>query len=217
MTSRRFLLTVVLLLLFGCSRTPAGPAASFDRTDVPFGTVDQSEQVEGVFQLTNEGDQPLEIGDLEVSCGCTSAVASKESLAPGETAQILVTFDTRLMHGDYRQEVLVHSNAADSPHRLTLTGTVVGWIVREPTSLLFAGPGTQHVTFWSPREGFSFTMTEIQAPPGVEVGEPEPVERGLRYPVTWTGKGGQERQTVQFFTDVEATPWIPIPVVYRKP
>jgi hypothetical protein len=64
-----------------------------------FGSVPRGPTLHYAFRLTNKTDQPVHIAGVRVSCGCTSAAAMKDDLAPGETSYILADMDTRRFSG----------------------------------------------------------------------------------------------------------------------
>lgn len=46
------------------------------------------------FKVSNTGDVPLIISDYKVACTCTKVILPKEPIAPGQTIDLKVTFDT---------------------------------------------------------------------------------------------------------------------------
>ncbi len=71
-----------------------GPSVQFDRWEHDFGQIPKKGGVvETTFQLTNSGDEPLQISRITTSCGCTSAEIEKMTIAPGETVPLVVKFD----------------------------------------------------------------------------------------------------------------------------
>jgi hypothetical protein len=84
--------------------------------------------VRQVFQVRNIGEGELMIESVSTSCGCTTAEISSNSLAPGVTADLQVTYDP-LAHagatGEFMRQVFVRSNDPDTPEVvLTLWVTV---------------------------------------------------------------------------------------------
>ncbi len=89
--------------------------SSFDSGDIEYGDVK-----EYVFQVKNTGNQVLEIKKVATSCGCTTAEVDKESIAPGETANLNVKYDSGAMSGAHamnEQEriIYVKTNDPNSP------------------------------------------------------------------------------------------------------
>ena len=71
------------------------PAFSFEKEEHDFGILIDGEKVTYSFQFTNSGDAPLIISNAKGSCGCTVPNYPKEPIAPGATASIDVTFDSK--------------------------------------------------------------------------------------------------------------------------
>jgi hypothetical protein len=59
-----------------------------------FGTIVEGEKVEHTFKFTNTGDADLVISSATASCGCTIANWPKEPIAPGETNEIKVEYNS---------------------------------------------------------------------------------------------------------------------------
>lgn len=76
---------------------PAGPTTSieFDETTYDFGTVQEGEKVTHMYKFTNSGNEPLIISNAKGSCGCTVPDWPRDPIAPGETGEIKVVFDSK--------------------------------------------------------------------------------------------------------------------------
>jgi uncharacterized protein (DUF58 family) len=77
------------------SKAQSFPEMEFDEKEHDFGTVEEGEVVEHTFTFTNTGEAPLIVSDASASCGCTVPTWTKEAIAPGETGEMLVKFNTR--------------------------------------------------------------------------------------------------------------------------
>lgn len=91
----------------------AGPRVRFATKSIDLGTIIAGEVVRRRFAFTNAGDAPLEIRAVKPSCGCTAALVSAERLAPGESGQIEVRYDSADRRGFQRVRILVITN---DPH-----------------------------------------------------------------------------------------------------
>ena len=70
------------------------PEITFEEEEFDFGTIQQNTPQEHVFKFTNTGNAPLVITNASSSCGCTvPEYPRNESIAPGETREMLVKFD----------------------------------------------------------------------------------------------------------------------------
>jgi hypothetical protein len=98
--------------------------ASYDFGEVPY------VEVRKVFTVRNVGDAPLEIKAVSTSCGCTRAYINKTLIAPGEEAELLVTFDPNLMEVEvlgevYREVYILTNDPAEPEVVIPLTAVVV--------------------------------------------------------------------------------------------
>ncbi|HAV25569.1 MAG TPA: DUF1573 domain-containing protein [Bacteroidetes bacterium] len=59
-----------------------------------FGTITEGERVEHTFKFTNVGNSDLVVSSATASCGCTIPSPPKEPIAPGESSEIKVEFNS---------------------------------------------------------------------------------------------------------------------------
>ncbi|MCP9237226.1 DUF1573 domain-containing protein [Lewinella sp. JB7] len=107
--------------------TPAGPTTSLDFTEdaFNFGTVTEGEIITHTYSFTNTGNEPLIVSDARGTCGCTVPSKPTAPIAPGETGEITVRFDTRNKVGERQQKVTVTANTTPPQTIISLDGTVV--------------------------------------------------------------------------------------------
>lgn len=91
------------------------PAFTFKKEEHDFGILVDGEKVTYSFQFTNSGNAPLIISNAKGSCGCTVPNYPKEPIAPGATASIDVTFDSKGRTGKQTKAVTVTANT--NPNR----------------------------------------------------------------------------------------------------
>jgi hypothetical protein len=70
------------------------PQFTFDKTEHDFGTINEGDVAKTTFKFTNTGKSPLIIARALGSCGCTVPSYPKEAIAPGESGEIQVAFDS---------------------------------------------------------------------------------------------------------------------------
>lgn len=105
-----------------------GPRIQVEPTTFDFGRVETGRVVEHRFAVENIGSKVLEITRVSTSCGCTSAEVDKEKLAPGEKAELLVTYDSGLMKhekGKIERFVYIRSNDPLNPQTEV---TIYAWV-----------------------------------------------------------------------------------------
>jgi hypothetical protein len=103
--------------------TKEGPQMVFDTETVDYGTIEQGSDPYRVFKFTNTGTEPLIITHAKGSCGCTVPTYPKEPIAPGETNEIKVRYDTNRL-GKFTKRVTLTTNAGDEKKMLTIKGEV---------------------------------------------------------------------------------------------
>jgi len=133
--ARDFLLlvlaAVLMVGLLGCTgQAAAGGKIALHPQELDFGVVPSSAPVHRVARVRNEGDGWLEITGISTSCGCTTAEMTKRHLAPGEAADLKVTFDPQVHRGEtgrFLRQVYIRSTDPDTPEAtFTFWVTVVG-------------------------------------------------------------------------------------------
>jgi hypothetical protein len=92
----------------------AGPAwadswadSLFEEVSNDFGAVPRGPAVVHPFKVTNNTGKTVHISGVRVSCGCTTAWALKDELAPGESTSIQESMDTRRFQGIKNVNVFV--------------------------------------------------------------------------------------------------------------
>jgi len=124
------------------ARPPAGdevPIGDNPRLAIPeladknytydFGDIPPDRKVEKTFTIVNKGTKDLVIYDVSSSCGCTAALVDKDTIPPGESADILVTYDPRVNKDQGRfitRKVRIKSNDPAAPlAEFTITANVL--------------------------------------------------------------------------------------------
>lgn len=83
-----------------------------------FGKVKEGEVVTYSFTFQNKGKLPLEIKNIQTSCGCTAAVVDQKNLNPGESSTIKVNLDTKNRQGRMTRTVTIVSNDMEQPNKV---------------------------------------------------------------------------------------------------
>ena len=96
----------------------------FAEVEHHFGDITEGEKVETRFEFTNTGKEPLIISNAKGSCGCTVPKWPKEPIAPGETGELLVSFDSKGKPGSQTKTVTVTANTEPAVTRLTIKAEV---------------------------------------------------------------------------------------------
>ena len=86
------------------------PTMVFEEESYDFGEISQGEKVEHRFAFKNNGDADLIISSATGSCGCTVPSYPKEPIAPGQTSEILVVFDSNGKKGAQHKRITIVAN-----------------------------------------------------------------------------------------------------------
>jgi hypothetical protein len=110
----------------GASETNTITAAmSFDKVSHDFGTIEEGETVQTAFNFTNTGKADLLIVDARGSCGCTVPKYPKNiPIKPGETGQILVSFDSSNKPNMQQKTVTISANTQSGRETLRIKAMV---------------------------------------------------------------------------------------------
>lgn len=123
------------MLAFG----QASPQFFCEKNSFDFGKIEKGEKVTAHFKFTNKGDAPLEIINVETSCGCTSAKPAKNTYAPGESGELDVHFDSGRFSNQVTKRVTVVTNDPKKPKTiLTISADIQVDVNLKPSSLFFA-------------------------------------------------------------------------------
>ena len=100
------------------------PTIAFSEEVHDFGTINEGEIVEHRFSFKNTGEAPLIIQNATASCGCTVPEKPKDPIAPGESGEILVKFNSKNKSGQQQPVVTVTANTYPKQTKVKLKGVV---------------------------------------------------------------------------------------------
>jgi hypothetical protein len=112
--SRMFSALMAICLAAVTAPAAQWPDDMFKETSWDFGAVARGPAVMHAFPFKNTTSETLHIGNVRVSCGCTSAQSAKSSVQPGEESAILAQMDTTRFHGNKSVTIYV---TFDEPRR----------------------------------------------------------------------------------------------------
>ena len=76
-----------------------------------FGSVIQGAKKKQTMELRNFGTKPLIIGFAKVTCGCLKIELKTKTVAPGESAELVVYLDTTAQVGRIKKFVIIKTNS----------------------------------------------------------------------------------------------------------
>ena len=120
------------------------PKLVLQQSSFDFGAIKQGETVSHTFVLTNSGGDLLKITNVQASCGCTAAVPEKSELAPGESTNLPVKFNSKGRMGNQVKTVKIFTNDPQAPEMtITISGNVVTGEQSGSVPIIYF-PETQH-------------------------------------------------------------------------
>ncbi len=119
-------LFLFVIVFAGFTFAQFGPKAVITPTSYDFGNIVQDSVVTFKFAITNEGDSELKITKVSASCGCTAVMPEKTELIPGESTNIIGSFDSKGKLGQQIKAVFIETNDPKNPKLLfRLTGNIL--------------------------------------------------------------------------------------------
>jgi hypothetical protein len=145
------------------------PSLILQQSSFDFGDIKQGDKVSHTFVISNAGGDLLKISDVKASCGCTAAAPDKNELAPGESTNLVVTFNSAGRMGKQSKTVRIYSNDPLNPEMLlSISGNVVSAIESSAGAPTIYFTETQH-DFGKVNEGDKVNYTFIFANKGTSV------------------------------------------------
>lgn len=103
---------------------PNATSIAFEKTIHDFGNLKEGASVSYTFKFKNTGNKPLLISNAKGSCGCTVPSWPREAIAPGDSGEIKVTFNSRGKHGKQHKSVTLTANTDPANTRLYIKANV---------------------------------------------------------------------------------------------
>lgn len=120
---KRILIT--LYVLASVVLTAVAQARFTSNTEMySFGQIEWKHPVTVQYTITNTGDRPLVLTEVEPDCACSVAQWTKTPIAPGAKGTVNVTFDAKAL-GHFQKSVAIYSNAQPNLVYLKFNGEVV--------------------------------------------------------------------------------------------
>jgi Protein of unknown function (DUF1573)/Flagellar-associated PapD-like len=127
-------------LIPGGNSAPPGeePKAAVTNPLYDFGTALEGTMVKHTFTIKNNGKGYLDIRGVKTSCGCTTGSPTKMHVAPGDTSDIDVAFDTHFQKGHQVRTITAFTNDPNNPQvAMTMQGIVKQQVDAQPSQVSF--------------------------------------------------------------------------------
>jgi hypothetical protein len=117
----RLLVCAVVLSLAAAARGEL----VWEKTELELHPAPGDAKAVGTFKYQNKGDKPVHIASVHTSCGCTTAGAQKENVAPGENGEITATFNIGDRTGVQQKTITVQTDDPKQPTTLLTLKAVI--------------------------------------------------------------------------------------------
>ena len=97
----------------------------FYETKYRFTPVQQGKVITHTFKFKNTGSNQLMIAKADVSCGCTVASFTLDSIPPSGYGEVSIVFNSANMSGFQQKNIMIHSNALPEAVPVTIEGEVI--------------------------------------------------------------------------------------------
>lgn len=119
---KRFILLLVLLGL--AEYSTAQGVFKFSEESYDFGKIMEGDPAVHEFRFKNVGDQPIVLGNVRASCGCTTPKWTREPVLPGDEGIIKASYSSRGRPGNFNKSITISSNATTPTKVLYIKGFV---------------------------------------------------------------------------------------------
>jgi hypothetical protein len=134
---RRGKYSLLLLSLIGLS-VSAFAELRFEQPEQTFNAKPDQKSIVAHYKFTNTGSESVKIDGVKTSCGCTTAALAKTAYEPGESGDIVATFNFGGRLGAQEKAILVTLvGATDKPIALRLKVNIEDPITIQPQFVLW--------------------------------------------------------------------------------
>jgi hypothetical protein len=167
----------------------AEPRIACDQPTFDFGSRDASEVVEHTFTLKNSGTTDLVISAIRPACGCTAANLTRQTIPPGESAELSTQLTLAGRSGELHKSILIESNDPANPAlQLTLVGKTATDFEIQPSLLVLrkdspSKPATGFVQIRA-TDGSAFEIGELLSASGKIKLRADLMPRGNAYQIS---------------------------------
>jgi hypothetical protein len=117
------ILTFICLLLCGFTASAQGEL-KFEKETHDFGKITEGVLATYEFKVTNVGNEPVVIANVQPSCGCTTPDWTKEPILPGKTGVIKALYNSTGRPGPFHKSITVVSNSVKPSVVIFIKGEV---------------------------------------------------------------------------------------------
>ena len=111
----RFLILLVFALNSAVALSQSAEFFFLDKTNHKWDDTKEGILLKKTFRFVNAGNAPLVIQEANVTCTCTKVIYPQQPIAPKDTSEIIIQFDTNQKYYYQNRTVEIISNAKKNP------------------------------------------------------------------------------------------------------
>ena len=124
----------------------------WDRTEINLVMEPQQQTVQARFQVTNEGSEAIRINRIKTSCGCTGSVVDQKIIPPGESTEVIGTFNRGRRRGLNTNRLQVFIDGKNQPvATLTMSVSIPKLIDAKP-----------QIVYWTPNDSYAERKVQLK-------------------------------------------------------
>lgn len=108
-------LILATFLVFSLATALHSATLRWDTIEARIEMKPDQEEARATFTVTNEGDKAVRIARIKASCGCTGSIVDKKIIEPGESSEIVGTFNKGKRQGLNRNRLQVYLDSEPDP------------------------------------------------------------------------------------------------------
>lgn len=132
-------LTLFSALFTCCATCLSAASLLWNTTEANILLEPDQEEARAVYTVINEGDKAVRIARIKTSCGCTGSIVDKKIIEPGESAEIVGTFNKGKRQGLNRNRLEVFIDSQPESVATLLMNVTVPTLIE----------ATPQIVYWS--------------------------------------------------------------------
>ena len=122
---RRITLLIIAAILVLSSNSFSQPKLESSGEKFDFGLTTQNSTIVYSFWLKSTGSDTVKISEIKTGCSCAIRSLESDLIAPGDSTQLTISWNTERATGPIKRYPLIYSNGSAKPLRISLKANVL--------------------------------------------------------------------------------------------
>ena len=115
----------------------------WDHTELHLEMKPDQEEIYASYTVTNNGDEVVRISEIKTSCGCTGSVIDRRIIEPGESTEIIATFNKGKRQGLQANRLQVYIDNQNGPVATLVMNVKIPKLVEVTPRIIYWRPTGQ--------------------------------------------------------------------------